>query len=489
MGEKHGIEYVRGGRCPVHELIKVPEGAPECPDHPIWLGVFEGSWHDIGRQFGESEGVRAYIAPLYDHLFGLAAKEFPVGELRKCLHGMEEHLNMYDPHFVEALKGEAEGVAGVLAKAKHSRELSDYEKVLLINFNSYSILYAPYARNDCSCITFLPSATVDGKIMVGRNTQLGRGIGNYGVAYAAVPPPPAHRFMTNTYAGMLFGLGIFSDAPLYISSTAGIGEARPGIEEAFLLAKAVIYGNTIEEATDLIIHGTEEYRKASGRKTTYRAYPTNYAIVDDERALVVESLIDRWAIRSSGDFGEKDFIITTNHQLCEYSYDENDTWTDVPMYDESICKKFGGCGTEMDIDLKDKMFAGHDTKDLKIPSPRGGMLGSWTRYWALYWSAVYNHGQVDMKMLQGTQFLGSRFWHDLNGKKVEYQQDPKTGEWIQVYYLYPHSTVEGNGGGYPEQYNNELPGSLTCMPAERTAYWQLYKPSLWEGDWEKASFK
>ena len=94
-----------------------------------------------------------------------------------------------------------------------------------------------------------------------------------------------------------------------------------------------------------------------------------------------------------------------------------------------------------------------------------------------------------MKMLQGTQFLGSRFWYDLNGKKIEYQLDPATGEWMSVHYLYPHSTVEGNSGGYPEQYNNEIPGSLAYVPADRTAYWELYKPSLWEGDWEKMTFK
>jgi len=134
--------------------------------------------------------------------------------------------------------------------------------------------------------------------------------------------------------------------------------------------------------------------------------------------------------------------------------------------------------------LKDKVFAGYDTKELMIPEPWTG-----TRYWALYWSAMYNHGRVDVKMLQGPLFLGSRFWYDLNGKKVEYQLDPATGSWMSVDYLYYHATVEGDSGGYPEKYKNEIPSSLIYVPADRTAYWELYKPSMWEGKWEQMTFQ
>jgi hypothetical protein len=92
-------------------------------------------------------------------------------------------------------------------------------------------------------------------------------------------------------------------------------------------------------------------------------------------------------------------------------------------------------------------------------------------------------------MLQGTQFLGSRFWYDINGKKIEYQIDPETGSWQSVYYLYKYGTVETNPkGSDPEQYDNVMPGSLVYVPADRTAYWELYKPSLWEGDLEQMTF-
>ncbi|MFC1955794.1 hypothetical protein ACFLWZ_04610 [Chloroflexota bacterium] len=484
-----GIEYSRGGRCPVNHLIKVPKGAPKCPDHPIWLGVLEGSWYDIGKQFGESVEVRSYIPPLLDHLFRLAMEKFSIDELLECLRSMEKQLSLYEPGFVEALQGEADGAAEALSESKYAGALSDYDKILLINFNSYPLLYSSLPRHDCSSIVLLPQATMDGKLITGRNTQLGRAIGNYGVAYAAIPPSPGHRYMTNTYAGMLFGLGIVADTPMYVCTTAGVGQACLGIEETFLLAKAAIFGENIDEVCDIILHGSESYRRTNGRASTLRAYPTNYTIADERDALILETLIDRWAVRRPGDFGEMDFIIATNHQLCEYSYDENDVRTNVPMYHDSICNRFGGCRNEMDPKLKDKIFAGYDTRDLTIPSPNDGLIGSWTRYWTLYWSAMYNHGKIDMKMLQGPQFLGSRFWYDLNGKKIEYQMDPATGTWTLVYYLYPHSTVEGNTGGYPEQYNNEIPGSLAYVPMDRTAYWQLYKPSMWEGEWEKVTFR
>lgn len=478
------IEYIPGGTCSVHALIKVPDGYPKCPERPIWLGVLEGSWYDIGKQYGESEGVKKYIPFLFDYWYSIAAKNYSRDELVNILHTMEEHARLYEPNFVEAIRGEADGSAEALSKAHFNSELTHYEKALFINFYAYPLYFVPQSQDDCSCIALLPSATAEDKVIVGRNTQYGLGIGNYGVAYAAVPPAPAHRFMTNTYAGMLFGLGIATDAPLYISRTAGIGKPRRGIDQSFLQAAGAIFGNSIDEAADLIVHGSKSYREATGRKTTFRANPVNYTIVDAEAAQVVETTAHSWAVRYPGDFDEKDFIIATNHYLCKYSYDENDVRTDIPMYDESICRVFGGCKKEMDPELKNKIFAGYDSKELIIPQP-----GTCTRYWALHWSAIHNHGEIDVKMLQGHLFLGSRFWYDINGKKIEYLIDPASGSWASVYYLYFHGTVEGDSGGYPEKYNNEIPGSLIYVPAERTAYWELYKPTMWEGKWEQMTFR
>ncbi len=503
-----GVDYVRGGTCPVHELIWVPEGYPRCPDHPIWLGVFEGSWYDIGRQYGESEGIRRYITPVFDYWFGLmlggytfslqglpleqggfegvrsVQKGLDREELMHILHTMEEQAKLYEPNFVEAMKGEADGAAEALAKSKYANELTDYEKVLFLNFATYPLLYALEPKEDCSCIALLPPATTSGKVIVGRNTQFGLNMGNYTVAYAAVPPAPAHRYMTNPIPGRLFDLGIATDTPLYISRTAAIGPAELGIDDSLLMAKAAIFGNSIDEAADLIVHGPQSYIKATGRKTTLRSSPVNYTIVDAKTAEVVETTPRYWAVRHPGDFDEKDFIIATNHQLCEYSYDENDIRTSVPMYDESICRQFGGCKKEMAPQLKDKVFAWYSTEELVIPEP-----GSGTRYWALYWSAMYNHGKIDVRMLQGPLFLGSRFWYDINGKKVEYQLDPASKSWMSVSYLYYHATVDGDSGGYPEKYKNEVPSSLIYVPADLTTYWELYKPSMWEGKWEQMTFK
>ena len=141
----------------------------------------------------------------------------------------------------------------------------------------------------------------------------------------------------------------------------------------------------------------------------------------------------------------------------------------------------------------DMEFAGYEPGELLIPDPEvgvGGGTGTCTRYLALYWAAMYNFGRVDVKMLQGREFLASRHWYDLNGKKVEYQKDPKTGEWMSVdfLYVYDHATVEGQTGGWPQTYPNEVPGSSIFVPADKTYYWNLYKPSMWEGPWDKATF-
>ncbi len=104
---------------------------------------------------------------------------------------------------------------------------------------------------------------------------------------------------------------------------------------------------------------------------------------------------------------------------------------------------------------------------------------------------MYNHGRLGVEMLQGLQFLGSAVWYDVNGKKVEYQIDPNTGDWMSVNFLYGNSsaTIEGQAGGWPQKYANEMPGSSVFVPADKTVYWNLYKPSMWVGPWDEMTFK
>ncbi len=55
--------------------------------------------------------------------------------------------------------------------------------------------------------------------------------------------------------------------------------------------------------------------------------------------------------------------------------------------------------------------------------------------------------------------------------------------------MLPTQVIERITFGHPEQYNNEILGSLAYVPMERTDYWQLYKPSMWESEWEKMTFR
>ena len=259
-----GVEYTRGGRCPVHHLIQVPEGYPKCPDHAVWLGVFHGTWYDIGRQFGEAEAMREYITPLFDHWFASTMRNYKTKEeLLKILHAMEEDVRLYDSRFVDAMKGIAEGAAPALAKSKYAGEITHYEKVLLLQFYSKVIAHQlDFEHHDCTQMAFLSPATAIRKVIVGRNTQLGYEMGNYGVAYAAVPPAPAHRYVTNTYAGVFFGLSAASDAPIHVGRSAAAGkDKRVGLDSTFMMAEAAIFGNSVEDAAELIVHGPKEYRK------------------------------------------------------------------------------------------------------------------------------------------------------------------------------------------------------------------------------------
>ena len=197
-----GIQYIPGGRCPVADLIQVPKGFPKCPDRATWLGVFKGSWYDIGKQWGESKPIRDYIPYVFDFYFNVVNAKYKLPGVINTLHKIGDEIRLYNPVYMEMFEGAAAGASPALAKAKNADKMTDYEKILFLNAWPY-FTFGYYAPHDCTQIALLPKATVDGKLIVGRNTQSGFGMGGYSFSYAAIPPPPARPFWANGWSSPL----------------------------------------------------------------------------------------------------------------------------------------------------------------------------------------------------------------------------------------------------------------------------------------------
>jgi len=481
--------------CSVAEKIQVPDGFPKCRHHSTWLGELKGSWYDIGREYGKASAL--YARCVFDYWWESAILSGKRNDILNYLHKLEDHVMLLNPKLLDMIRGEAEGASVELDKCEHARECTNYEKLLFIeNAMCYFIHGMPGARGarvskaygtmselsaipveatDCTEFAIWGDATADGELIVSYTQQFGWWISNYRFSFIATPTDGerANSFLCCTSAGMITG-GLFScnSAGVGVGSTAGgedpaVDELDWGIPASFLRLQAVAYSNSKEQASEIITKGTESYRRRSGRKVLLEDAPYNWLVADEDGAFVIERTAHRYAIRHPPPIVRKrNFVIATNHQFCERSYDENDVESDTPMY------KITG---DTDSDVAELG---------KFPSP-----GTVTRYHAIRWACEYNYGRIDERMVQGHEFTAGHHWYSRDGKKIEHLWSDLYKNWMPVHYLYPHSTVCGHSGGYPEKYHNELPSVIMFKPSELKAQWTVYKPCFWVGPWENSRFE
>jgi len=149
----------------------------------------------------------------------------------------------------------------------------------------------------------------------------------------------------------------------------------------------VIYSDTAEEAKELFIHGTPEYRQTTGRKVTLRRRGANIVFADAEECYCVEQNAYHYRVRKPGDLGERggNFLVFSNHFMTkDGSYDENDIWQPgVTMHSFTAYQDVPG------------WYKGGWEPDFK--GTRNAYSGSsYWRFWSPYWHITYNYGKIDL---------------------------------------------------------------------------------------------
>ena len=93
-----------------------------------------------------------------------------------------------------------------------------------------------------------------------------------------------------------------------------------------------------------------------------------FLVADEDTLAVVEVTADRYAIRYPDEFTpgwrSKDYIVSTNHYLCDFSYEKDNNRTDVPLTIFNV------------LPLSD------------------------VRFWTLMWDIKHNYGHIDKYMAQ-----------------------------------------------------------------------------------------
>ena len=380
-----------------------------------WIGVLQGSFYEMGFQYGEraAKDIRANTEIEWPK--SVKSCDGSIEEVKRRLGLYREQLELFSPQTVEFLQGMADGAAPQLSKSEIASDATNFER--LLNLNTSSALRSP-PEEGCDSFWVGAQATVDGKAIATYHGQGGSmGFdrwGRYSVFVAIPDDPDAHIVWMATGSGCLGrGGAIANDAGvfngLHASDSGKYPETKAwGTEYHLFRFHAMFYGDSAEGAAQITTLGTPEYREKTGRKTLLRTRGIVLQFADANTCLMVEYTANRYAIRRPGNLGEigAGYICQSNHNHLDYSYDENNGRTDVPM------TKF---------------------------APEVPEESSYWRFWSPMWAIRNNYGKIDLDMvLNELSALHDRY--DKDGNKYEYKRG-------STFCTHKYSSSSGNPGG------------------------------------------
>lgn len=345
-----------------------------------------GNWYEMGVQYGEQlkDAVQLIIASKK----GFAKKGF--GSFDAAWDYVEKnYLPLYEKHIPEMVDF-WKGVASATGL--------DYKDVVV---GSSVFNYEDYG---CSTMSNWGSSTFDGRVLAGSNMDEPTYAANYD-AVVVCYPEKGNAFIANR--GFLQNCNLMMNSKgVVVMNSAGQdgaeGDRGFGVPNAKSGLMAAVYSNTAEEARDAYM----KFGSGNGE---------NCHMVDTERnAYIVEHNARVNAVRKSGDFNEKDYLINCNGfftKEMEPSIVQGDAgWKDcLPRY-----------WTEEKI-LKDN--AGHVTMDVMDQA-----LGSTSMYIDKRWPAIAASGELPAYMELEDGMWIENPW-DMTGERGEWLPENRSASW------------------------------------------------------------
>lgn len=394
----------------------------ECPPaRSTWIGVLQGTWKEMGIQYGEraAKDIRTNFEIAWEDAINGKGKDWQkirtVEERKKYIAAYIEQsfkeVAALSPEYTELIQGVAEGAASELNKSKYANDCSNFIKIGFISFGS--IHYTPNLpgvemSDGCNGFYVKGEATTGETYGTGTSQDLlVGGIEARQIACIFMPKDPNARVLFyNRAAGEIAagGNGVMNDLGVaVVMQGAQYSDANeqweetlaPGIKDFVLGFYAVAFSKTAHDAAEIATVGTPKYRELTGRKTVLRARGANMLFMDANEAYCVEQNAKHYTIRRPGDLGEKgnNFIVSANHfEYKDGSYDENNTWnSNEPM--------------------------------TKYCPPKEGE-SSYNRFWSGWWEVYNNYGKIDREMML-RKLVTTHNAYDKNGNKIA--PDPITG--------------------------------------------------------------
>lgn len=280
---------------PANELAALGEPYYQSPPGTMPVIFLAGSEWEMGYQYGQQAG--GYIEMAKDGLWASLLTRYSNAAIMEKLAKYEEAVKRLPRvDYVQILKGMAAG-------AKAAGFNVSYEDVLALNYQ-VEMEWLPHPSS-CTNLAAWGKATAGGQTIVGSNYDFPWGNGYpYMVAIVAYPAK-GNAFIAHATAGKLADNFVMNDKGLVYVSNKG-PNARPedigfGLTDFILGPYLAMTCATADQAKDLVL-------------STERTNGINCLIADkDGKAYVIEATAALAKARSAGDFGERDYLVVTNH--------------------------------------------------------------------------------------------------------------------------------------------------------------------------------
>jgi len=284
-----------------------PQQKEVVPPDILPVIILQGSDYEMGYQYGQQAGH--LIEKTKDAAWGSALENFTYEEVIRALKANQYYIKKYTPELIDFLRGIADG-------ATTAGYAVTYIDAVLMNCtlpNPKTSHYpegvedATFPPKGCSVCSAWGTATKDGKL-IGMDT-LDSGEALYGVVIVAFPDN-GNAYMCAPQAGEIGDHFLMNNKGFFLGNSGGGGSPRDidndyGLCWACSLPYIVRFANNAIEARDMMLKWKINV-------------PENFHFVDTKgNAFVVEKTAALQSVRKSGDFGERDFMFSTNNYLNE----------------------------------------------------------------------------------------------------------------------------------------------------------------------------
>jgi hypothetical protein len=326
-----------------------------------------------------------------------ALQQYTREEVMRILKANQHYIQEYTPECIDIMRGMADGASAAGCDVT-------YVDVVLMNCTlpkPETSTYPPGAEDDemppkksCSVCSAWGSANRAGRL-IGMDTLDGGGEAMYGVVIVAFPDD-GNAYICGADAGEVGDHFLMNNKGLMVGNSGGGGSPRDidnnyGLSWSCSLPHLVRYADNATQARDMILPWQINI-------------PENFHFADVKgRAFVVEKTAAVQAVRKSGDFGENDFLYSTNNYLHQ---------TMKVTKEGDFIQEHGGYGA--------------------YAAPRNMML----------WDMLHNyHGHVDVEFIKMIlRFPGNPPPHPPEGGWDAKICRP-SNNWVSV--LQPHNGDEG----------------------------------------------